>query len=104
MPQDPLAELKALASIIQSSIKEIEEVVIANSFTFPSPNPTFSLESEAPPMHPAIQSAGSLIVSAAGKLMTLARPAPLTLLDITMRVSLNVSRHHHGLLLTTWEC
>ena len=101
MPKDPLAELKALASIIQSSIKEIEEVVIANSFTFPSPNSTFSLESEA---HPAIQSAGSLIVSAAGQLMTLARPAPLTVLDITMQVSLNVSRHHHELLLTTWEC
>jgi hypothetical protein len=84
--------LKALANIIQSSIQQIEEVVTANSFTFPSPNSTFSPESEAPRMHPAIQSAGSLIISAAAQLMTLVRPAPLTLLDISNQVSLNVLR------------
>ena len=78
-------------------------VAIANSFTFPSPISTFSLESEAPRMHPAIQSTGSLIVPAARQLMTLARPAALTPLDITMQVSLNVSRRHHELSLTTWE-
>ena len=97
--QDALAELKALASIIQSSIQQIEEVVTANSFTFPSPDSTFSPESEAPRMHPAIQSAGSLIISAAAQLMTLVRPAPLSLLDISMQVSLNVLRalrRHHG--------
>ena len=49
--QDALAELKALANIIQSSIEQIEEVVTANSFTLPSPNSVFSLESEAPRMH-----------------------------------------------------
>ena len=32
-------------------------------------------------MHPAILSAGSLIVSAAAQLMTLVRPAPQTALD-----------------------
>ena len=86
--QDAIAELKALANIIQSSIKQIEEVTAANSFTFPSPDSTFSPESEAPRMHPAIQSAGSLIASAAGQLITLVRPASLTLLDISMQVSL----------------
>ena len=54
-------------------------------------------------MHPAIRSTGSLIVPAARQLMTLARPAALTSLDITMQVGLNVSRHHHELSLTTWE-
>ncbi|KAF8467039.1 hypothetical protein DFH94DRAFT_301018 [Russula ochroleuca] len=83
--QDALAELKALANIIQSSIEQIEEVVTANSFTFPSPDSTFSPESEAPRMHPAIRSAGSLITSAAAQLITLVRPAPLTVLDITVQ-------------------
>jgi hypothetical protein len=95
--QDALAELKALANIVQSSVEQIEAVVAANSFTFPSPDSTFSFESEAPRMHPAIQSAGSLITSAAAQLITLVRPAPLTLLDISMQVSLEVPRatNHH---------
>ena len=88
VPQNTIAELKALANIIQSSIEQIEQVTTANSFTFPSPDLTFSPETEAPLMHPAIQSAGSLIVSAAGQLITLVRPAPLTLLDISSQVSL----------------
>ena len=96
-----MAELKALANIIQTSIEQIEQVVTANSFTFPSPDSTFSPESEAPRMHPAIQSAGSLITSAAGQLITLVRPAPLILLDITVQVSLEVPRRHQVLLLTT---
>ncbi|KAF8467031.1 S-adenosyl-L-methionine-dependent methyltransferase, partial [Russula ochroleuca] len=82
--QDAITELKALANIVQSSIEQIEEVVTANSFIFPSPDSTFSPESEAPRMHPAIQSAGLRIRSAAEQL-TLVRPAPITLLDITMQ-------------------
>jgi len=85
--------MKALANIIQSSVEQIEAAVTANSFNFPSPDSPFSPESEAPRMHPAIQSAGSLITSAAAQLMTLVRPAPLTLLDLTMQVKLT----------TTWE-
>ena len=90
VPQDTIAELKALANIIQSSIEQIEQVTTANCFTFPSPDSTFSPETEAPRMHPAIQSAGSLIASAAGQLITLVRPAPLTLLDISSQVGLEV--------------
>ena len=86
---DALAELKALANIIQSSVEQIESAVTANSFTFPSPDSTFSLETEAPRMHPAILSAGSLITSAAAQLMTLVRPAPLTLFDTVLQVTLN---------------
>lgn len=86
--QDAIPALKALTSIIiQSSIVQIEEVTTADSFTFPSPDSTFIPETEALRMHPAIQSAGSLIVSAAAQLMTLVRPAPLTLLDISTQVS-----------------
>jgi hypothetical protein len=89
--QDALAELKALSDIIQSSVEQIEAVVATNSFNFPSPDSPFSLESEAPRMHPAIRSAGSLITSAAAQLMTLVRPAPLTLLDLMMQVKLTVA-------------
>jgi hypothetical protein len=98
-----LAELKALANIIQSSVEQIEGVVSANSFTFPSPDSKFSFESEAPRMHPAIQLAGALITSAAAQLMTLVRPAPLTLVDITMQVKLKSRPPCYILLLTTWE-
>jgi hypothetical protein len=88
---DALAELKALAEIIQSSVEQIEATVATNSFTYPSPDSTFSFETEAPRMHPAILSAGSLITSAAAQLTTLVRPAPLTLCDIAMQVMLSVT-------------
>lgn len=84
-PQDVLAELKSLANIIQSSVDNIEEVVNANAFVLPSPNVPFSLRSEGPHMHPSIQSAGSLITSAAAQLMTLVRPAPLVVFDVVMQ-------------------
>lgn len=90
--QDALAELKALANIIQSSVAQIEAVATSNSLTLPSPESTFTLESEGPRMHPDIQSAGVLIASAAAQITTLVRPAPLTLLDTTMQVSLEVSQ------------
>ncbi|KAI0278930.1 S-adenosyl-L-methionine-dependent methyltransferase [Russula aff. rugulosa BPL654] len=86
---DGLAELKALANIIQSSIEQIEATVTTNSVTYPSSGSTFSLETEAPRMDPAIMSAGSLITSAAAQLMTLVRPAPLTLFDVTMQLHLS---------------
>jgi len=82
-----LAELKALANIIQSSVGDIEAAVNANAFTFPSPKTPFSFESEAPHMHPSIQAAGSLITSAAAQLMAIVRPAPLVILDVTMQVN-----------------
>ena len=89
--QDALAEMKALANIIQSSVEQIEAAVTANSCNLPSPDSPFSPESEAARMHPAIQSAGSLITSAAAQLMTLVRPAPLTLLDLMMQVRLTAT-------------
>ncbi|KAH9971123.1 S-adenosyl-L-methionine-dependent methyltransferase [Lactifluus volemus] len=85
MAQDTLAELKALANIIQSSIKQIEDAVTTKSYTFPSSDSTFSFETEAPRMDPIIQSAGSFITSAAAQLITLVRPAPLTLIDIMLQ-------------------
>jgi len=85
--QDVLGELKTLANIIHSSVDKIEEVLGANAFVLPSSNAPFSLASEAPRMHPSIQSAGSLITSAAAQLMTLVRPAPLVVTDVVMQVN-----------------
>ncbi|KAH8987945.1 S-adenosyl-L-methionine-dependent methyltransferase [Lactarius hatsudake] len=82
-----VAELKALANIIQSSVDDIEAAVNTNAFVLPSSNQPFNLQSEAPHMHPSIQSAGSLITSAAAQLMTLVRPAPLVVLDVVMQVN-----------------
>ena len=83
-------ELKTLANIIQSSVEQIEQVVTANSFNFPSPESPYSLESEAPRMHPGIQSAGLLITSAAAQLMTLVRPSRLALQDVMNQVRFKV--------------
>ena len=95
-----MAELKTLASIIQSSIEQIETVVTTHSLHFPSPESPFNLESEAPRMHPAIQSAGLIITSAAAQLMTLVRPAPLALLDIVKQVRLKIVTDYGSLLKT----
>ncbi len=90
---DALAELKAFANIIQASTEHIEGAVIANCFTFTSPDSTFSFETEAPRMHPANLSVGSLITSAATQLITLVRPAPLTLFD-TPTSNVGISKFH----------
>ncbi|KAF8486791.1 S-adenosyl-L-methionine-dependent methyltransferase [Russula ochroleuca] len=88
---DGLAELKALANIILSSVEQIEAVVTANSFTYPSADSTFSLESEAPRMHPVIQSAGSLITSAAAQITALVRPALFSLWDTAQQFHLSTA-------------
>ena len=89
--QETVAEMKALANIILSSVEQIEADATANSFTLPSPNSTFTLESETPRMHHSILSAGSTITSAAAQLVTLVRPAPLTLIDTTLQVTLSIN-------------
>ncbi|KAI9437950.1 S-adenosyl-L-methionine-dependent methyltransferase [Lactarius indigo] len=71
----------------QSSVDDIEAAVNANDLTLPSSDEPFNLESEAPHMHPTIQSTGSLITSAAAQLMTLVRPAPLVILDVVLQVN-----------------
>jgi hypothetical protein len=101
---DALAELKALGNIIQSSIEQIEAIVSANSFIFPSPDSTFSPESDAAHKHPAIQSATSLITSAASQLLARVRPAPLSVLDASTQVNLRLPWRYHELLVMRWEC
>lgn len=100
--QNVLADLKALSNIIQSSIEQIETAVTANSLTLPSPDSAFTLESEGPCMHPAVLAAGSLISSAAGQLLAVARPAPLVIMDTMMQVWPDVP-FCEELFLTTWE-
>ena len=93
-----LGEMKSLANIIKSSVDKIEGALTANSSVLPSSNTPFTLESEAPRMHPDIQSAGSLVTSAAAQLMTLVRPAPQVVCDITMQVNRIIPWQSHTLL------
>ena len=101
MSPNVLADMKALANIIQSSVEQIEAALTTGSLIIPSPDSTFTLESEEPRMNPDILTAGSLIISAAGQLMTLVRPAPLVIIDMMMQVGLNVPLCN-DVLLTTW--
>lgn len=79
--------MKTLANILKSSVDKIEGVLTANASVLPSSNTPFSPESESPRMHPDIQSAGTLITSAAAQLMTLAGPAPQVVGDVAMQVN-----------------
>ncbi|KAI9443140.1 O-methyltransferase [Lactarius indigo] len=88
--QDVLGELKTLANFIQSSVDKIEEVLRSNVLVLPSSNAPFSLESESPRMHSSIQSAGSLITSAATRLMTLVRSTLLVITDIVIRDDVSI--------------
>jgi hypothetical protein len=85
--QDRLGEMKALLSIIQSSVNKIEEGLTANAAVLPPSNTPYSLESESPLLHPSVQSAGALITSAAAQLMTLVAPAPLVIGDMVTQVN-----------------
>ncbi|KAH9065481.1 S-adenosyl-L-methionine-dependent methyltransferase [Lactarius vividus] len=85
--QDVLGGLKTFVNIIQSSVDKIEEVLSSSVLFLPSSNVPFSLESESPRMDPSIQSAASLITSAAMQLMTLVRPAPLVVTVVVMQVN-----------------
>jgi hypothetical protein len=82
-----LGEMKALLSIIQSSVNKIEEALTANASVLPSSNAPFSRESESPLLRPSVRSAGALITSAAAQLMTLVAPAPLVIGDMVTQVN-----------------
>ncbi|KAF8498097.1 hypothetical protein F5888DRAFT_1803017 [Russula emetica] len=86
--RDALAESKALANVIQSSIEQIETAVSVNALTFTSPDSTSSLKSEMLCIHPDIQSARSLITSAAAQLITLVRPTQIIQLEISFQNSM----------------
>ena len=92
-----LGEMKALLSIIQSSVNKIEEALTANASVLPSSNAPFSRESESPLLRPSVRSAGALITSAAAQLMTLVTPAPLVISDMVMQVNRIIFCGHHTL-------
>ncbi|KAJ7028950.1 S-adenosyl-L-methionine-dependent methyltransferase [Mycena alexandri] len=83
---DALAELKALAGIINTSIATIEASMKENSSTYPSPRAVpFTPQSEAARNIPEVQLAGSNIVSAASQLISIVRPPPLTLIAYALQ-------------------
>ncbi|KAI0049517.1 S-adenosyl-L-methionine-dependent methyltransferase, partial [Auriscalpium vulgare] len=78
-------ELKALSSIIQTSIEQIEDAVKAHALEFPSPATPFSPDTEAARNLPDVVAAGVLITAAAAQITTLVRPPALTVLSYTMQ-------------------
>ncbi|KAJ7730737.1 S-adenosyl-L-methionine-dependent methyltransferase [Mycena metata] len=83
---DALAELKALAGIITTSIATIEASLKENSLAYPSPRAVpFTPQSESGRNIPEVQLAGSNIVAAASQLISIVRPPPLTLIAYALQ-------------------
>ncbi|KAA1472201.1 O-methyltransferase [Dentipellis sp. KUC8613] len=77
-----LAELKALASLIQSNVGRIEAAAASESLEFPSLWTTFSPQSEAARQSPDIADATAQIVAAASQLIAAVRAPPLTVMSL----------------------
>ena len=80
-------ELKALARLVSDSVEEIEKSCKARNVRFPSLSEPFSLGSEAARADPVVMQAAGNITGAAGQLVALVRPTPLTLLLTSVSVS-----------------
>lgn len=82
-------ELKALAKLINDSVEQIEGSCKARNVIFPSLSEKFTPESEAARADSVMLQATGNITAAASQLISLARPAPLTILtkSIQVRVS-----------------
>ncbi|TFY71901.1 hypothetical protein EVG20_g1114 [Dentipellis fragilis] len=77
-----LAELKALANLIQSNVDRIKATAASESLEFPSLWTTFSPQSEAARQSPDIADATAQIVAAASQLIAAVRPPPLTVMSL----------------------
>lgn len=86
----PVAELRALANLINASIDKIQTALLARGQTYPLSEEPFTPQSEAARMAPDIMQEGSIIVAAAAQLITATRPPPLTLGVISCKVGSGV--------------
>ena len=78
--QDSLADLKALSRIINESIAQIERIAVEKNLKFPSIDVPYSEESEVIRKDDVVVEATFNIVSAATRLLAVARPAPHSVL------------------------
>lgn len=88
-----LDELRALSSLIDASVKNIEKCMLDSGATFPSLNEPFTLESEMARLNPAVMEAASHIVAAAAQLTAIVRPTGLSLAVTAFQVSFHIPRH-----------
>ncbi|KAI0315782.1 S-adenosyl-L-methionine-dependent methyltransferase [Amylostereum chailletii] len=99
IPRDGLAELKALSSIINTSIEKIESNLKTSKLQFPSIYTPFTFESEAPRAVPEIRDASALIASAAAQMIATVRPPPASVCTsamlFSMPAALNVVSEAH---------
>lgn len=80
-------ELKALAKLVYDSVEEIEKSCKARDVSFPPLSEPFTPESEAARADVAVIQAAGNITAAASQLISLVRPAPLTLFMRSIQVS-----------------
>ena len=83
-----LEELRALSSLIDVSVKNIEKCMQDSGSAFPSLNEPFTLESEMARLNPAVMAAASHIVAAAAQLTAIVRPTGLSLAVTAFQVGL----------------
>ena len=69
----PIAELRALANLINSSLDKMEASLVSRSQTFPSPDEPFNPATEAARMAPDVSEQVSIIVAAASQLTAAVR-------------------------------
>lgn len=74
LEHDGLAELKALASIISSSVDQIEIALKTASMPFPSIHTPFTPQSDAARNLPEVSAASALITAAAAQIIATIRP------------------------------
>ena len=75
----PASELRALADLINESVKQIEAVCTSTSQTYPRADEPFTPQSEGIRMNPDVFEAGNIIIAAASQLLSTVRMPQLTL-------------------------
>lgn len=73
------SELRALADLINTAVKQVESACASRSQTYPLADEPFSPQSEAARMSPDVLQAGDIIVAAASQLISTVRVPAMTL-------------------------
>lgn len=81
------SELRALADLINASVKQVESACASRSQTYPLADEPFTPQTEAVRMSPDILQAGDIIVAAASQLISVVRIPALTLSVTSIYVS-----------------
>ena len=86
---ESLRELRSLVQVMSSALDTIEENLLKDGLEFPSPHSPFTYESEAVRYSPTIVHAVADITAAATQLTAFVRPAPVSIINMSMTVSIS---------------